>query len=623
MDYRWYFNDELSPSDELVDKFADSKFGMDKWTSFSREIIQNSLDARDDYSKPVEVVFDLNKQLRLSDIPGGEYTKYVLSKCIDKAKNKQTKQAYDKGMEILNKEFVYCLKVSDFNTCGVKTGRNDSWGAFVFDEGISVKQRPGSAGSHGVGKKVPFIISTCNTVFYATKNKYFVDDVMHSDTLVQGKTTLINWDNDEGMRKSPKGWFGKVNEQDASPKNRILPVMNEEIQGIHPYFVRKDEFGTDVTIIGVNAYESEDKIKQTIISSIIENFFVAIKEGILKVTVFGEKIDSHENTVEKAFGKWYQPTDALHNSMSDLIRIYAQEPDVIPIKKDGEVIGDVNLYFDASSELNRKYYTVVREHGMKICEYRINRSDKAFSAIAVVKGDKINAWLSELENAAHDAFVTSDEDIALSQDALKALRNLQKCVEAYIVERTTIDDGEDQKIEGLYEILAVPGFTPKITKKDSKVHIKRNKVNKRKKKKLVDATPAPVSPATPDPEPVVNPESEPKKRKEKVQKLYNSYSFGPILLKNEEGYLLRVKVKHDMKDCEFRIRSINSDEKIDNSIADMLVSAKDKFKKYKAQDGCISKIKLIKDQLYELQIKTSRDIKYRLTAELWYKEVQV
>ena len=53
--------DELSPSEELVDKFADSKFGMDKWTSFSREIIQNSLDARDDENAPVEVVFDLNK----------------------------------------------------------------------------------------------------------------------------------------------------------------------------------------------------------------------------------------------------------------------------------------------------------------------------------------------------------------------------------------------------------------------------------------------------------------------------------------------------------------------------------------------------------------------------------
>ena len=619
MEYCWYFNDELSPSDELVDKFADSKFGMDKWTSFSREIIQNSLDARDDYGKPVEVVFDLNKELRLSDIPGGKYIKEVLSRCIDKAKNKQTKQAYDKGMEILDKEFVYCLKVSDYNTRGVATGRDSSWGAFVFDEGISVKQRPGSAGSHGVGKKVPFIISTCNTVFYATKNKYSIDNVECSDMLVQGKTTLINWDDEFGQRKSPKGWFGKVNEEDPSPKNRILPVMNEEISQINPYFVREDKFGTDVIIVGVNAYDAEEKIKQYVISSVIENFFVAIKEGILKVKVFGEEIDSEANSLERAFAKWYQPTDALHNSMNDLLRIYAQEPDIIPVKKDNEEIGNICLYFDDSSELNRKYYTVIREHGMKICEYRINRADKAFSAVAVVKGDKINAWLSELENAAHDAFVTSDEDIVLNPDALKALKAAKDCIESFIVERTQIDDGEDQKIEGLYEILAVPGFTPKITKKDSKVHIKRNKVNK-KKKRIVEPNPDPVPTPVPSPSPDPVQPHEPKKRKEKIQKLYNAYALGPVLLKNADGYLLRVKVKHDMKDCEFRIRSINSDEKIDNSISDMLISATDGWKKYKVQDGCISKLKLNKNQLYELQIKTSRDIKYRLVAELWYKE---
>lgn len=48
MSIGWYFSDEMCASDELVDKFADSKFGIDKWSSFAREIIQNSLDAQDD-----------------------------------------------------------------------------------------------------------------------------------------------------------------------------------------------------------------------------------------------------------------------------------------------------------------------------------------------------------------------------------------------------------------------------------------------------------------------------------------------------------------------------------------------------------------------------------------------
>ena len=199
MEFKWHFSDESSQSNRSVDKFADSKFSIDRWTSFSREIIQNSLDARDDQGQPVEVVFDLNKNLTLDDIPGGRFTKSVLEKCAETAANKQTKQVYKKGVEILSKPYVYCLKVSDTNTIGVKTGRNEAWGALVFDEGITKKQRAGSAGSHGVGKKVPFIVSACNTVFYATKNKYEVNGVNHSDLLVQGKTALISWKDDNDV----------------------------------------------------------------------------------------------------------------------------------------------------------------------------------------------------------------------------------------------------------------------------------------------------------------------------------------------------------------------------------------------------------------------------------------
>ena len=94
--------------------------------------------------------------------------------------------------------------------------------ALVFDEGISKKQRPGSAGSHGVGKKVPFIISTCNTVFYATKNKYKENDIIQSDLLVQGKTALINWTDENGVLKCPEGWYGKENLYAKSPLDKNL-----------------------------------------------------------------------------------------------------------------------------------------------------------------------------------------------------------------------------------------------------------------------------------------------------------------------------------------------------------------------------------------------------------------
>ena len=620
MDFDWYFSNESSSSNKSVDKFADSKFSIDRWTSFSREIIQNSLDARDDQNIPVRVVFDLNKHLALSDIPGGEFTKTVLEKCAETAANRQTRQVYQKGAEILNKPYVYCLKVSDFNTIGVKTGRYEAWGALVFDEGITKKQRPGSAGSHGVGKKVPFIVSVCNTVFYATKNKYEHDGKFASDLLVQGKTSLISWKGNDGLWKCPEGWYGKENPLATSPFDRIEPLCGEEVNSVHPYFARKDEYGTDVIMVGVNAYgNAEEHIQKAIISSIFENFFVAIKEGKLQVSVFGKEI--HRGNMDKVFSASYQPTGALKNSMNDLLRIYAQEPVLLPVKRYNTVIGHIRLYFEAVSESNKKYYTIIRNHGMKICENYISSADKAFSAIAIIEGDELNELLSSLENAAHDAFVVDDPNIDYEENAKSAHTALLKVIKDYIIEHTKIDDGEDQKIEGLYEILAVPGFTPQITKNDSKPKVRRNKVNK-KKKRQPEPKPQPTPIPAPDPDPTLDPEPkpEPKKRKEKPEKFYDAYAFGPVLVKNADGYLLRVKVKHDMKDCEFRIKSINSDEKVDDSIADLLISASDGWKRYKVQDGCISKMKLNKDHLYEIQIKTKRDIKYRLTAELWYKE---
>lgn len=619
MNYGWYYVDELSPSEELVDKFADSKFGMDKWTSFSREIIQNSLDARDDENAPVEVIFDLNKRLRIDDIPGGDYIKYVLSRCAEKATNKQTKQAYQKGLEILGRPCVYCLKVSDSNTKGVETGRNKAWGAFVFDEGKSVKQRPGSAGSHGVGKKVPFIISTCNTVFYATKNKYIEDGVEHSDVLVQGKTSLTNWDDENGKTKSAKGWYGIKNLNDPSPRNRILPIRNNDVDSLHPYFVRNDKYGTDVIMVGVNVYDNEEAIKRIIISSILENFFVAIKEQSLKVVVFGQTINS--GNLESVYRTYYKATETLKNSMNDLLRVYAQEPVVLPVIRKSVELGSVELYFEANNELNRRYYTVVRDHGMKICEYRLNsnRANKVFTAIAIIRGEKLNTLLSELENAAHDTFVSHDEDMDLNPDAVKAMEIVKDLVERYIVEHTQIDDGEDQPIDDLYEILAIPGFNPQITKKDSKAKIKKNKVIKKKKRTPRDPKPVPPVPHTP-PTPDPDPNNPKKPRKQKTEKVYDMFTFGPVLVKNSEGYLLRVKVKDDIKNAEFLIRSINSDEKVDNSIAEFLVSASEGIKRYKIEEGWIKKVKLNKDQLHEIQIKTKREIRYRLTAELWYKE---
>ena len=620
MNGKWYFSDDLSPSNDKVDLLADSKFGNEKWTSFGREIIQNSIDARKDKTKPVEVVFDLNKSLTIDDIPGLNYTKEVLGKCKDEAANPHTKKAYQKGLELLNRPKVYCMKISDYNTIGVRSGRDEAWGALVFDTGVSIKMRSGAGGCHGVGKKVPFIISSCNTVYYATKNFYEENEEENSDCLFQGKTMLINWKDDNGKKKYPIGWYGAVNNETTDVETKVRPLKDNELSDINPYFKRTDEYGTDVIIACINAYDdsgiSEATIKRLIISSVLENFFMAIMEDNLVVDVMGTILN--KDTFEGAMNSFYDESKNIPMSLKDTLKVIKQPAEILSVtdKKNNE-IGTIELFFEAISEKRKKNYVIVREHGMKITDYRI-MTDKPFTAVALVKGEKLNALLSGLENAAHDRFVVDDSEIDVDPEAKSALRKVKELIKEYIVKNTELDDEEDQAIEGLNDILPIMGITPKVDKKDSgrsgmKNHIK---VIKRQDGKRPGGGKNPPRPEPPMPKPPrPNPPKPPKTRKNEI----TDYIFQPFIYKTKDGYVLKFKLDKDIKDAELHINSINSDGKEDASIQDYISYVKEKnkvLKKYKLENGAIKKLDLKKDVMYEFNIVTTRDVTYKLSATL-------
>lgn len=618
MSIGWYFSDEMSPSDELVDKFADSKFGIDKWSSFAREIIQNSLDAQDDDEKPVKVTFDLNKELGIDDIPEGRRIKDILKKCMDVATNKQTKNSYKVGLDVLSREKVYCLKISDENTKGVESGREKAWGAFVFDEGKSVKQRPGSAGSHGVGKKVPFIISSCNTVFYATKNKYFVDGEMKSDSLVQGKTTLISWTDDDGKRKNSKGWYGVIDEN-ADPKNRINPIDFSQAEGINSYFLRNGEFGTDVIIVGVNIYDNELEVKSQIISAILENFFIAILEEKLEVQVFDELIN--KVNFDKLFRKYYKMQSEIKNGLEGCLRVYQGDPDKKEDIYDNycNYLGTVNIYFGLGNEHNKKYYTVVRSHGMRIVDYRINKASQPYTAVVLIEGTQLNELLSSLENAAHDAFVTKDENMEINPEAIWALDKVKSIVSQYILEATSIDEKDGQTIDGLSNIITIPGVISSVKKKSTSPLVKKHGVaTKGKGSKSKDYKEGKSGYGETDRE------KKKKKGKNKPVKrggnldsiLYDDFSIEPLFIKGETEYILKFSVNEDIKNAEILIHSIDFDGKEDDSICDYIESIYIDGTRRKVSNGKVSNVILKKEQIQDIRIKLKSDITYQLDVDV-------
>ena len=376
----WYFPPECNPSDRYVDEFADSKFGIDRWVSFAREIIQNSLDVFDEEIVPHRpVLVKMEYQFfSINEIPGGD----ELYECMYKAhegavankSNKQTIDKYFRGLKLLKGGKICCFKVSDFRTIGVTEGRDNHWGALVFDEGRSMKNRPGSAGSHGVGKKAPFIISQVNTVFYSTLNK-------NGANLFQGKTSLINWNDDDGITRNGKGWFGIVDESVEDRREKVVPIEQESFNEINPFFIRKDELGTDVIIVGV-LLDDPELIKSKIINSVLENFFVAIYNEKLELDILGEKItkDNLDEYVEKYYiskKKNLTSVEGMENAVfGNLLNYYYAfrngEVIEIDVVDNGKRYGKCFIYFSLDNDKNKKYYCIFRNHGMKIREINLS-----------------------------------------------------------------------------------------------------------------------------------------------------------------------------------------------------------------------------------------------------------
>ena len=615
----WYYAINELPDDSFVDNFADSKFGIERWKSFTREIIQNSVDAVDDEGKPVRVVFDLNKELSLTDIPGGEKIRYVLERCYEAANNPQTERAYKKGLEILDKEKIYCLKVSDYNTIGVKTGRDEAWGALVCDEGKSVKQRPGSAGSHGVGKKVPFIISTCNTVFYATKNKYVLDDEEKSDLLFQGKNVLITWTDDDQVRRYHKGFYGNVEEGNEG-RNKVLPINGDEFADINNYFLRESEYGTDVTIVGVNAYNNEEDIKNKIICSILDNFFVSILENKLIVEVFGEIIN--KNTFSTVVEKYYATEKPDGTDVGEFLKIFNDEHKISKdILLNETVIGSVDIYFSLGNNNNKKYYAIVRDHGMKITE-KILYTDQPYTCLAIVRGDEVNQLIRGLENAAHDEFITDDPNMDMDEKSVSAFKYLEKILKEYIHSKCKIKDLKEQEIEGLENILSIPGQMAKLEEGSNRIRQRKSLATRsgmghkdeegkgyggskgeKKKRKRKGTGSGPVSPGG-----------------DVKGKLFDEYLTDPVFIKTDNGYILKFATDKDLKKASVAIHSINSEGQADSTLADIIEKAYIGENEVDIKNGIISDISLKKNEIQRISFDVKKNLVCKLRADVYYNE---
>ncbi len=187
-------------------------------------------------------------------------------------------------------DLIPVLKISDFNTVGLTGAREEkgsNWTGLVREISATNKGN-GKSGSFGVGKFAPFNFSQIRTIIYSTHNK-------DGETVLQGKTILTTFRDEDGKLKQNVGLFRLIEEEDC----KAIYDPNDA-----PDIFNRTECGTDLFVIG---FKNEEESMQQVAVSVLEYFFYTIYMGDLEVSIIidgGNRIDINKDSLSSMMNKY-------------------------------------------------------------------------------------------------------------------------------------------------------------------------------------------------------------------------------------------------------------------------------------------------------------------------------
>lgn len=431
---KWYFPGGRDLQLESGSNAALEMFRDDPLDSLTREICQNSLDARLNNDGPVKVTFKLLKK-EISEIPGlDEIRKEIIKKAKKQWPNEaNTQQMLQKMEEVLDQDYLDILKISDHNTTGL---RQENWESLIDQVGSSVKKDSSSAGSFGIGKGAPFAVSDLRMVFYNT----LADDQQKSI----GVMKFVSFKEKDGGNEITTQGIGYLGKNGKEPLDKNVTFDDE---------IRK-ESGTDIYIIGINQdiFENwEEQIKL----SLVDNFLLSIYKQKLLVDVNGTVINFaavgsiiDEIKADKKLTKKYSNILSYYGVLDD------EDRDVFyltGLEKYGISEGEAILMSSQKVESNRRVL-MTRAAGMKIYEQNNISGTLKFSGIFYADGKNINDFLKQVENPNHDKWSANRyKEPRVAQNMLKDLRRFI---------RESINQKYKEKIEDEVDAFGVSEFLP-------------------------------------------------------------------------------------------------------------------------------------------------------------------
>ena len=471
------------------------QFKHDRIESLMRECTQNSSDALDETlgdGKKVRVEFELI-HVPVGNLPGSEELKNHLQACLDYVKadavdnkEKKAQEFFRKAVELLAADTIPCLLVRDFNTTGLTGGDEDRggrWYSLVKAKGSSNKSDETAGGSFGIGKSAPFACSALRTVFYGTRN---VDGVA-----VQGKSVLITHHDESDEQTQGVGFIG------LRSGKKIFAVRDEPDI---PDFLRRNENGTDVLVVGFTEKDWADKIK----SAALTHFWPALELKRIEFTIkeTGKKVVQISHDSLDGDLTWLRKIGLAENAkeIPEFLDVFRTKSNILNVKNAGEC-----KFFVKISNGEKDYPNTVccfRTNAMVI-DYMTLKMSGNFCGVFMCDSKKGSKIFREMEPPRHDKWTPSqpqDEDVqARCQETYDDMREQCRDVIRKLIEKDIKESVDPDELElaipndGDPTATAIPSLEPNSLAPGKKVSIKPP-VKPRKKKPIPPKPPTPPVP---------------------------------------------------------------------------------------------------------------------------------
>lgn len=407
----WNFWDE-GPQDIGRNNALQIAFRGNQYYSIVRESIQNSMDVWDKNgcpNQPVKVEFS-KFRLNKKGFPGFFAIKDHLESIKAHFTDKDTKELIDGMLKIVNKEYIDCLKISDYNTLGMqytKDDQNSDFYKFLRSQGVTRGSESGSGGSYGFGKGAYFAMSLLNTVLVSTMD-------CHGNNYFEGSCHLMTHRMDD-RRLGAVGYYDNKNGYPICDRREI------------PSTLIRNEQGTDISIIGLS---KDENYIEKMVKSVLNSFWLAIYNKKLEVSV--EEILITKDTLDFLMEQYFPEdlTDRSNDQNSELANpksYYYSVRYFDPKRKDPEFkmfdeqlknLGRCQLFVYRKDGLSNKTMHV-RSPNMLIYKKLNQNILKGYSAVFVCENEWGNNILRQMENPQHNEWNQNNAPIIIETGSVQ------------------------------------------------------------------------------------------------------------------------------------------------------------------------------------------------------------